>query len=86
MPPRRRYANPPHPDAIIVFQTRAWSDRFVVNLIGFRRRRFGDSMSTPRTWELWRRDRAVAFVPYDPVNDSVVLIEQWYALADGSRG
>ncbi len=42
-------------------------------------------MSQPRTWELWRRGRAVALVPYDPVADSVVMIEQFRlpALAAG---
>ena len=42
-------------------------------------------MSEPRNWELWRRGRAVALVPYDPITDSVVLIEQFRlpALAAG---
>jgi ADP-ribose pyrophosphatase len=70
-------AIPPHPDAIIVSQTRAWYGRFAVDLIRFRHRRFDGAMSEPRTWELWRRGRAVALLPYDPVTDSVVLIEQF---------
>jgi ADP-ribose pyrophosphatase len=77
MPSRTPPPIPPHPDAIIVSQTRAWSDRFAVDLIRFRHRRFDGSMSEPRTWELWRRGRAVALVPYDPITDSVVLIEQF---------
>jgi ADP-ribose pyrophosphatase len=42
-------------------------------------------MSDPRTWELWRRGRAVALIPYDPITDSVVMIEQFRlpALAAG---
>jgi ADP-ribose pyrophosphatase len=78
-------AIPPHPDAIIVSQTRAWSGRFAVDLIRFRHRRFDGAMSEPRTWELWRRGRAVGLVPYDPITDSVVLIEQFRlpALAAG---
>jgi len=77
MPPRTPLPIPPHPDAVIVSQTRAWSGRFAVDLIRFRHRRFDGSMSEPRTWELWRRGRAVALVPYDPITDSVVLIEQF---------
>jgi ADP-ribose diphosphatase len=77
MPPRTPPPIPPHPDAIIVSQQRAWSGRFAADLIRFRHRRFDGSMSEPRTWELWRRGRAVALVPYDPITDSVVLIEQF---------
>ena len=85
MPTRTPPAIPPNPDAIIVSQQRAWSGRFAVDLIRFRHRRFDGAMSEPRTWELWRRGRAVALVPYDPVTDSVVLIEQFRlpALAAG---
>ena len=77
MPTRTPPPIPPHPDAIIVSQQRAWSGRFAVDLISFRHRRFDGTMSDIRTWELWRRGRAVALVPYDPVTDSVVLIEQF---------
>src|SRR5580693_1943296 len=85
MPQRTPTAIPPHPDTIIVSQTRAWSGRFAVDLIRFRHRRFDGAMSEPRTWELWRRGRAVALIPYDPITDSVVLIEQFRlpALAAG---
>jgi ADP-ribose pyrophosphatase len=85
MLPRTPPPIPPHPDAIIVSQQRAGSGRFAVDLIRFRHRRFDGTMAEPRTWELWRRGRAVALVPYDPVTDSVVLIEQFRlpALAAG---
>ena len=77
MPPRTPPPIPAHPDAIIEKQDRAWSGRFAVDLIRFRHRRFDGTMSDARTWELWRRGRAVALVPYDPVADTVVLIEQF---------
>jgi ADP-ribose pyrophosphatase len=85
MPARTPSPIPAHPDAIILSTGRAWSGRFAVDLIRFRHRRFDGAMSEPRTWELWRRGRAVALVPYDPVTDSVVLIEQFRlpALAAG---
>jgi ADP-ribose pyrophosphatase len=76
---------PARSDVVIDSQDRAWSGRFALDLIRFRHRRFDGTMSEARTWELWRRGRAVALVPYDPVADSVVLIEQFRlpALAAG---
>jgi ADP-ribose pyrophosphatase len=42
-------------------------------------------MSATRTWEVWRRGQASALVPYDPIADAVVLIDQFRlpALAAG---
>ncbi len=68
---------PPHPDVIIESEQRAWSGRFPLDVIKFRHRRFDGVMSDTRTWELWRRGRAAALLPYDPVADAVVLIEQF---------
>jgi ADP-ribose pyrophosphatase len=64
---------------------RVWSGRFPLDVIRFRNRRFDGSMSALRTWELWRRGAAAALLPYDPVLDAVVLIEQFRlpALAAG---
>ncbi len=85
MPARAPAPIPPHPDVLIVSEQRAWTGRFAVDLIRFRHRRFDGAMSEPRTWELWRRGRAVALVPYDPIADTVILIEQFRlpALAAG---
>jgi len=85
MLPRTPPPIPSHADVVIESQTRAWTGRFAVDLIRFRHRRFDGKMAEPRTWELWRRGRAVALLPYDPVTDSVVLIEQFRlpALAAG---
>jgi ADP-ribose pyrophosphatase len=76
---------PPHPDVIIESDKRVWSGRFPLDVVIFRQRRFDGAMSNTRTWELWRRGRAAALVPYDPWADSVVLIEQFRlpALAAG---
>jgi ADP-ribose pyrophosphatase len=62
-----------------------WGGRFPLQVVRFRNRRFDGRMSGPRTWELWRRGRAAAVLPYDPVSDRVVLIEQFRlpALAAG---
>ena len=76
---------PPHPDVVVESEERAWSGRFPIDLVRFRHRRFDGAMSGERRWELWRRGAAAAVLPYDPVRDAVVLIEQFRlpALAAG---
>ena len=76
---------PPHPDTAIEADDTVWDGRFPLQRIRFRHRRFDGRMSGPRTWELWRRGRAAALLPYDPRADAVVLIEQFRlpALAAG---
>jgi ADP-ribose pyrophosphatase len=54
-----------------------WNGRYALQRIVFRQRRYDGTMSGPRTWELWRRGRAAALLPYDPVADAFVLIEQF---------
>ena len=85
MPPRSPQPIPPHPDVVIESEQRVWSGRFPLDAIKFRHRRFDGVMSDTRTWELWRRGQAAALIPYDPVADAVVLIEQFRlpALAAG---
>ena len=76
---------PPHPDTMIESDDTVWDGRFPLQRIRFRHRRFDGRMSGLRTWELWRRGRAAALLPYDPRADAVVLIEQFRlpALAAG---
>ena len=76
---------PSHPGVVIERQDTVWSGRFGVDVVRFRHRRFDGTMSGPRTWELFRRGRAAAMLPYDPWTDQVVLIEQFRlpALAAG---
>jgi ADP-ribose pyrophosphatase len=64
---------------------RVWGGRFPLDVVRFRHRRFDGALSGQRTWELWRRGRAAALLPYDPTADVVVLIEQFRlpALAAG---
>jgi ADP-ribose pyrophosphatase len=68
---------PPHPGVEVLSDENVWDGRFPVQRIRFRQRRFDGAMSGIRTWELWRRGRAAALLPYDPVADAVVLIEQF---------
>ena len=76
---------PPYPGLDIVSERRVWSGRFQLDLVTFRQTRFDGQKSAERTWELFRRGRAAALLPYDPWSDSVVLIEQFRlpALAGG---
>lgn len=85
MPQRPIVPVPSTPDAIVDSQVRAWDGRFPVDVVKFRNRRFDGAMSDVRTWEVWRRGRAAALLPYDPVADVVVLIDQFRlpALAAG---
>jgi ADP-ribose pyrophosphatase len=76
---------PPHPDTVIDSQQRVWDGRFPLDVVRFRHRRFDGALSGTKTWEVWRRGRAAAVLPYDPDTDTVVLIEQYRlpALAGG---
>jgi ADP-ribose pyrophosphatase len=76
---------PAYSDVEIQSEQRVWDGRFPLDVIRFRHRRFDGAMSGQRTWELWRRGRAAAVLPYDPRADAVVLIEQFRlpALAAG---
>jgi ADP-ribose pyrophosphatase len=76
---------PAYPGLDIVSERRVWSGRFQLDLITFKHRRFDGTQSADRTWELFRRGRAAAMLPYDPWTDTVVLIEQFRlpALAGG---
>jgi ADP-ribose diphosphatase len=79
-------ASPPaHSGVTIESSQRVWDGRFPLDVVRFRHRRFDGSASSQRTWELWRRGRAAALLPYDPSADAVVLIEQFRlpALAAG---
>jgi ADP-ribose pyrophosphatase len=76
---------PPHDGLVVESDETVWDGRFPLQRIRFRNRRFEGAMSNTRTWELWRRGRAAALLPYDPHADCVVLIEQFRlpALAAG---
>ena len=77
MRPRSTAPLPVSADVQIESEQRVWSGRFPLDVVRFRNRRFDGAMSGLRTWEMWRRGRAVAMLPYDPAADAVVLIEQF---------
>ncbi len=76
---------PPYPGLSILACETVWDGRFPLQRVRFRQRRFDGRQSRERVWELWRRGRAVALLPYDPEADVVLLIEQFRlpALAAG---
>jgi ADP-ribose pyrophosphatase len=76
---------PAYPGVVVESNRTVWEGRFRLEVIHFRHRRFDGSMSGERIWELWRRGRAAAMLPYDPWSDTVVLMEQFRlpALAAG---
>jgi ADP-ribose pyrophosphatase len=65
------------PGVEICSQRRVWRGRFPLDVVRFRHQRFDGAVSAVRTWEVWRRGRAAAVLPYDPIADAVVLIEQF---------
>jgi len=76
---------PAHPGLEVVADEVVWDGRFPLQRVRFRYTRFDGSPSGELTWELWRRGRGVAMLPYDPAADAVALIEQFRlpALAAG---
>jgi ADP-ribose pyrophosphatase len=77
MPPRSHPPLRPHHDLSLVSEDRVWNGRFPLDVVRFHHRRFDGTQSGEKTWEVWRRGRAAAVLPYDPVADAVVLIEQF---------
>jgi ADP-ribose pyrophosphatase len=77
MAPRSFPALPSHPGVEVCSEQRVWSGRFPLDVVRFRHRRFDGATSGVKTWEVWRRGRAAAVLPYDPAADVVVLIEQF---------
>lgn len=76
---------PAHPGVDVRADEVVWDGRFPLQRVVFTYTRFDGAASPPLTWELWRRGRGVAILPYDPVADAVVLIQQFRlpALAAG---
>ena len=76
---------PAHPGVTVLEDEVVWDGRFPLQRVRFTYTRFDGSRSGELVWELWRRHAGVAVLPYDPVADSVALIEQFRlpALAAG---
>jgi ADP-ribose pyrophosphatase len=68
---------PARSDLQVESEETVWAGRFPLERVRFRHRRFDGAWSGTRIWELWRRGRAGAVLPYDPIQDRVVLLEQF---------
>jgi ADP-ribose pyrophosphatase len=68
---------PPHPGLDIREDSLVWDGRFPLQRVRFTYRRFDGQRSAELVWELWRRGRGVAMLPYDPWSDRLCLIEQF---------
>ena len=64
-------------DFDIFERRRVYNGHFKVDLFRLRHRLFGGGWSSEVTRELFDRGHATAVLPYDPVRDEVILIEQF---------
>lgn len=64
-------------DVRVLDDQTVWSGHFRMRRLTVRHRQFAGGWSAPITREVFERGDAVAVLPYDPVTDSLVLIEQF---------
>ena len=64
-------------DVEILAQETCFKGFFCMNRYTLRHRLFAGGWSAPLTRELFERGHAAAMLPYDPVRDQVVLLEQF---------
>lgn len=64
-------------DVDIIEKTTPFKGRFQIDRYRLRYRRFDGDWSEPVTREVFERGHAAAVLPYDPMRDEVVLIEQF---------
>ncbi len=76
---------PPYPGLVIESDENVWTGHTKLDVVRFRLRRFDGGLSPTRTWEVWHRGDAVGLLPYDPVTDQVVMIEQFRLPALAAR-
>lgn len=67
----------PNPDVIVERRDPVFQGYFQVDRWQLRHRIDGDTWSPPLVREVFERGHAVAVLPYDPVRDCVVVIEQF---------
>ena len=68
-------------DAEILDLKTVWKGFFRIDQVRLRHRLFAGGWGQPITREVFERGHAAALLPYDPVRDEVVLIEQFRAAA-----
>ncbi len=73
-PPILRFS---HADTVISEPKRKFKGFFTINEFEVKHRLFEGGYSNTLTREIFERGDAVVLMPYDPINDTVVLIEQF---------
>ncbi len=76
-PPKKPLPLPSRPDVEDLERTWAYQGYFRVGRYRLRHRRFDGDWSAPLEREVFERGHAVAVLPYDPLTDQVVLLEQY---------
>ncbi|MGB0629508.1 MAG: hypothetical protein ACPGRZ_02325 [Alphaproteobacteria bacterium] len=71
-------------DVEILARDRVYDGYSAVDAYRLRHRKFGGGWTEPLSRELLERGNAVCVLPYDPVRDSAVLIEQFRIGAYGA--
>ncbi|WP_417810651.1 NUDIX domain-containing protein [Thalassospira alkalitolerans] len=66
-----------HMDYEIISRKRGWDGHFKLDVYKLRHRLFDGGQSAVLQREILERGHAVAVLPYDPIRDEVVLIEQF---------
>lgn len=64
-------------DVEVIEKTRKYQGFFALDQYKFRHKRYAGDFSPVLTREVFERGDAVALLPYDPKNDTVILIEQF---------
>lgn len=67
----------PHEDIEIIETETVWEGYFRMDRLRLRHRQFAGGWGPTITREVFERGHAAALLPYDPVRDEVVLIEQF---------
>jgi len=65
------------PDVRVLGDEIVWSGHFSMRRLTLQHRRFAGDWSAPIVREVFERGDAVAVLPYDPISDSLVMIEQF---------
>ena len=64
-------------DVRLLEEQTVWSGHFSMRRLTLQHRRFGGDWSAPMAREIFERGDAVGVLPYDPVTDTLVMIEQF---------
>ncbi len=67
------------PDVRLLEDEEVWSGHYAMRRLTLQHRRFSGGWSEPITREVFHRGDAVGVLPFDPVEDTLVMVEQFRA-------